>query len=96
MIKYFLVLFTLLSFQSLAHVKMGIYQGQTENNEKCEVEIKEKWYTENFKHPLNERVEVYFELAKTHFTLVHPPTYMGHGRVKSQLSPLSSNLCLIP
>ena len=74
--KYFLVLFTLLSFQSLAHVKMGIYQGQTENNEKCEVEIKEKWYTENFKHPLNERVEVYFELAKAHFTLVHPPTYI--------------------
>ena len=76
MIKHLAVFFILFSFQSLAHVKMGIYQGQTPGNEICEVEIKEKWYTDNFKHPLNERVEVYFELAKSHFTLIHPPTYM--------------------
>ena len=76
MIKLFTTLFLLFSFQSLAHVKIGVYQGQTPEKEKCFIEIKEKWYVENFKHPLNERVEVYFDLIQTPFTLIHPPTYL--------------------
>ena len=60
----------------MTDVEITSQEGQTTDNEKCEVEIKEKWYTENFKHPLNERVEIYFDLVKMPFTLVHPPTYM--------------------
>jgi len=76
MIKFFAAFFLLFSFQSFGHVKMGVYQGQKANKEKCSLEIKEKWYLKDFKHPLNERVEIYFELIQKPFTLIHPPTYL--------------------
>ena len=73
MTKLFTTLFLLFSFQTLAHVKMGVYQGQTPEKEKCFIEIKEKWYVDNFKHPLNERVEVYFDLIQKPSHSYPPP-----------------------
>ena len=64
------------SLSTFAGVQIGTYQGTLEDGTKCFVQINSKTFVDNFRHPLNERVEVYFEHIDQNFTLIHPPQYL--------------------
>ena len=74
--KCFYLMIFFLSFSLLADVSIGTYQGNLPNGEECSIEVKRKHFLNNFRHPLNERIEIYFELENKNFSLAHPPQYL--------------------
>ena len=64
------------SLSTFADVQIGAYQGELDDGTKCFLQINKKTYVDNFRHPLNERVDVYFEHKNQNFTLIHPPQYL--------------------
>lgn len=57
MLRLFLIFFCLTSIAS-AHVKPGRYQGVDQSGKACQFSVGKEWFVDDFKHPLNERIQV--------------------------------------
>jgi hypothetical protein len=74
--KVILVVLMSFSMLSIADIEVGIYEGVIEVDgatEKCIMGVNDVRFTNNVKHPLNERVDVQVSFSETSFELSHLP-----------------------
>lgn len=69
--KLFVAMALMISNFSFAHIEPGVYIGETPDGEECSIEAIRQYYVDNFKHPLNERIELELDDG-TKFTVNHP------------------------
>jgi hypothetical protein len=56
---------------SMAHIEDGLWKGQDEKGQACEMKVLQNYFENNTHHPLNERIKV--EINGEEFVLRHPP-----------------------
>jgi hypothetical protein len=72
--KKLTLLCLMLSFNTFADLKIGVYEGNQSGSDKsCLLVVKEVSFKNDQKHPLNERVNILVSQSLTNFTLVHLP-----------------------